>query len=107
MGGANLAGTKPRNDLPMLILQQALELLLTVLRGTDKVLVGRLHRVDNSPAHVNGGFYPRLLPRFRLNMIDDTVMLDVGIEPSHHKLAPHTIQGKLPELLEMLAASGG
>jgi hypothetical protein len=40
-------------------------------------------------------------------MIDDTVMLDVGIEPSHHKLAPHTIQGKLPELLEILAASGG
>jgi hypothetical protein len=43
MGKMNFAGANPRNDLPMLILQQALELLVAVVGGVEKVLVGRLH----------------------------------------------------------------
>ncbi len=87
-GRLDFTGPNPSDDEPVLVFQKVLEFVIGILRGADEFELRSLNRMDNSAAHVNRGFNPAFLPRLRLNMVNDAVVLDIGVESRHHDERP-------------------
>ena len=93
------------NDLAMLVFEDMLHLFIGVFRRFGEIQVGSLVRMNHRSAHVHGGFDSPLLPRLRLDVIDDTAVFDVSVETSHHQDTPRLILISLACFQRMLAAS--
>ena len=101
----NFTAPNAGDDLAMLVFEDALHLLIGVLRRFQEILVGSLKRMDDRAADINGGFDSPLFPRLRLDVIDDVIVLDVGIEASHHQDMPRCTLRSVTTSPRMLTTS--
>jgi hypothetical protein len=104
-GRLNLPGSDASNDLPVLVLEDPFQFLLGIIRRIYEIQVGSLVGMNNCSAHIDSRFDPPLSPRLRLDVIDDAIVLNLGVEPCHHPDTPRPILLTLTSLPGMLAAS--
>jgi len=93
------------DDLAMLVFEDMLHLFVGVFRRFGEIQMGSLVGMNDRSAHIDGGFDSPLLPRLRLNVIDDAAVFDVSVETRHHQDAPRLILTSLAFFQRMLAAS--
>src|SRR5690348_16158751 len=88
-GRLDLSPTNAPDDQSVLAFEHAFQLVVTVIRGVQEVLVGSCYGMDDSPADVNHGFDAGILfSRLGLDVVNHALVLDVCIESSHHISTP-------------------
>jgi hypothetical protein len=87
-GRFDLTATDASDNEAMLFFQTTLQFLVTEVGRIQQVLAGTLTSVNDGAAQIYGSVNGSL-PGFRLNVINHTVLLDVGVEPHHHSMSPH------------------
>ena len=101
----DFAAANAGNDLTMLVFEDFLHLIIGVFRRFGEIQMGSLIRMNDRSAHIHGGFDSPLLPRLRLNVKYNAVVLDVSVKARHHQDTPRLILISLAFFQRMLTAS--
>jgi hypothetical protein len=99
-GRFDLTATDASDNEAMLLFQTTLQFLVTEVGRIQQVLAGTLTSVNDGAAQIYGSVNGSL-PGFRLNVINHTVLLDVGVEPHHHSMFPQLQDPRWGKLMLM------